>query len=111
MAGGKPASGAVLMFHPDTDPTGVTASGTAGEDGTFVLTSGVDKGVTPGTYTVTVVWPDPSVKPTAAQMMQGMIEQGPDLLKGAYATKNVSKLKMEITSATTELPPIEVDGP
>ena len=108
---GKPAAGAVLMFYPDDNPTGVTASGTSAEDGSFVLTSGVDKGVSPGTYTVTVVWPDPSVKPTAAQIMQGLIEQGPDLLKGAYATKSASKLKAEIDSSTIELPPIEVDGP
>ena len=89
---GKPVAGALVMFHPQSDPTGQTASGVTSDDGTFTISSGVEQGIALGTYGVTITWPDPAVKPTDAEMMMGMIEQGPDLLKGTYATHEASKL-------------------
>ena len=85
---------------------GVTAAGTTDSQGSFTLTSGMDKGLTPGKYAVTAVYPDPAVKPTQAQMMQGTFEPGPDLLKGKYANKATTSLEVEITSSTKELPVI-----
>lgn len=108
---GEPAVGATLLFHPESDPAGVTASGTVRDDGTFTLVSGMDKGLTAGKYIVTVSWPDPSVKPTEAQMMMGMAEPGPDLLKGRYATKQGSGLSVEIAADTQQLPPFELEKP
>ncbi len=107
---GQPLIGAMVMFHPE-DPIGLTASGVVGDDGMFTLASGVDQGITPGNYTVTITWPDPSVKPTPQQMMQGMIEPGPDLLKGKYASRQSSSLKTEVTTSLTEPVTFEVDGP
>lgn len=112
LAKGQPAAGATVLFHPTTgDPTAQTASGVAGDDGTFAVSTGLDQGVPPGNYIVTLTWPDPSVKPTPQEMMMGMIEPGPDLLKGKYADKSTSTLKAEITGSTTELPPFEVEAP
>lgn len=104
---GKPEAGVMLMFFP-SEPNGVTASGVTDEQGKFTLTSGLDKGLVAGNYTVTATFPDPSVKPTAAQMMQGTAEPGPDLLKGKYINKANSSIKMEIKSGVKELPPIEL---
>jgi hypothetical protein len=67
----------------------------------------MDAGITKGKYAVTAIWPDPAVKPTPAQMMQGTFEQGPDLLKGKYSNKQSTPLQIEITSAA-ELPAIEL---
>jgi hypothetical protein len=108
---GQPAAGAVVLFHPDSNPIGLTASGVADETGVYTLSSGLDKGVAPGKYIVTVTWPDPTVKSTPEQMMQGMIEDAPDLLEGAYATRSVSKLTAEVPTTSGEIPPFELDIP
>lgn len=100
---GSPAAGASVMFHPTDDPEGVTAAGTTNAEGRYVLSSGVDLGVLPGIYLVTVSWPDPNVKATEAQMMMGTAEPGPDLLKGRYSSKQKSELRVEITSSTSEI--------
>lgn len=104
---GKPAAGVMLMFF-STEPNGVTASGVSDEQGKFSLSSGLDKGLAAGNYVVTATYPDPSVKPTAAQMMQGTYEPGPDLLKGKYVNKANSSIKVEIKSGMTELAPIDL---
>ncbi len=105
---GAPTGGVVLMFFPKNDPNGVTAAGTSDDQGKFTLTSGLDSGVATGKYIVTATYPDPAVKPTAAQMMQGTFEPGPDLLKGKYSKKQTSTVEIEITSGSKELAPIEL---
>jgi hypothetical protein len=108
---GSPADGAVVLFHPEGLPGGVTASGVAGEDGLFVLSSGLEKGVAAGSYHVTVIWPDPSKKPKEPQMMTGSSVQIPDLLKGRYASRETSKLRAEIDPQTGEVPSFELELP
>lgn len=103
-----PANGALVLFHHDGNPLAVTASGVVSEDGSFTLSSGLEKGVAPGKYTVTITWPDPTVQTTPQQMMQGMIADAPDLLDGAYAAKAKSTLKAEITASTTVIPPFDL---
>lgn len=104
---GKPAEGASLLFHSDisdaTTPSAVTKA-----DGSFTIMSGLDAGIAPGKYKVSIVWPDPSKKPTQAQLMMGTDEPGPDMLKGKYASKAVTKLTAEITSSTKEIPAYEL---
>ena len=102
---GAPAVGAVLLFHPMDNKDASIASGVAGSDGTFTLTSGIIPGVSAGKYAISVTWPDPSHKPTEAQKMRGEAEPGADLLKGRYVIKEKSGLTAEISSSTKELPP------
>ena len=82
---GAPAVGAVLYFHPVDIEGASVASGVAESNGVFKLNSNLNAGVPPGKYVVTVIWPDPSVKPTESQKMMGNAEPGPDLLKGRYS--------------------------
>ncbi len=104
---GKPAEGAIIMFHPG-DPTLATASAVAEADGNFKIVSGGEPGILPGQYKVTVMWPDPTKQPTQAQIMMGTGEPGPDLLKGKYSSKSVTTLTADITSSTTTLPPFDL---
>jgi hypothetical protein len=104
---GKPAEGAILMFHP-ASPTDATGSAVAEADGNFKIVSGGEPGLLQGKYQVTVIWPDPTKKPTQAQIMMGTAEPGPDLLKDKYSSKATSPLSAEITPASTKLPPFEL---
>lgn len=100
---GKPASGAVIMFHPE-NPEQTTVTGVVDTEGRFSLVSGMDAGIAAGKYIVTVTWPDPSKEPTQAQIMMGTDEPGPDLLKGKYSSKAKTSLTAEIDNTTTTLP-------
>lgn len=103
---GMPAEGAVLFFHPEDGNMEWLASATADANGSFSLVSNMEPGAKPGKYKVAVTWPDPKVKPTESQKMMGMVEPGPDLLKGKFGNKESSGLTAEIASDTKELPPI-----
>lgn len=104
---GKPAEGAILMFHP-AEPKNATGSAVAEADGNFTVVSGGEPGLVQGKYQITVIWPDPSKKPTQAQIMMGTAEPGPDLLKDKYSSKDSSSLSAEITSSSTKLAPLEL---
>ena len=67
-------------------------------------------GIPVGSYDVTVTWPDPSVKPTESQRMQGLFDGGPDLLKGKYSMLGKSGLVQEVTASSKDLPPIELSA-
>lgn len=105
---GKPAEGATLLFHPNGNSTSSVATGTATSDGKFKLITNTKAGIAAGKFNVTVVWPDPSVKPTEKQLMSGMSFDAPDLLKGRYIMKDKSGLTAEISSSTKELPPFDL---
>lgn len=92
------------MFHAE-NPEQSTATGVVDAKGGFSLVSGMDAGIAPGKYIVTVTWPDPSKEPTQAQIMMGTDEPGPDLLKGKYSSKAKTSLTAEIDDTTTTLPP------
>jgi len=105
---GKPAVGALVMFIADApaDMTASPATATVAADGTFTMATGVAGGVKPGKYIATVVWPDPSVKITDAQRMMGAsASDAPDLLKGRFATRELSKLKVEVKPGANALEP------
>ncbi len=104
---GKPAEGAILMFHP-VDPKDATGSAVAEADGTFKVVTNGEPGLIQGKYQVTVMYPDPTKKPTQAQIMMGTAEPGPDLLKGKYSSKTATPLSVEVTSATSKLPPFDL---
>ena len=108
---GKPVGGANVMMFLEGNDRGQTAAAVTGEDGVFSISTGVDNGITPGKYTVTITWPDPAIKPTAAEMMMGNRPDAPDLLQGNYASRASSTIKAEVTTSTLVLDPFEVDVP
>ncbi|MCA9008588.1 MAG: carboxypeptidase regulatory-like domain-containing protein [Planctomycetaceae bacterium] len=110
-ADGKPLAGANVMMFLDGNDRGQTAAAVTGEDGVFSISTGVDMGITPGTYTVTITWPDPAIKPTPEQMMTGNRPDAPDLLDGKYASRANSTIKAEVTPDTLVLEPFEVIVP
>ena len=103
----KPAEGAILNFHPD-DPAIEAASAVADSTGSFKPISQSLPGMRAGRYKVTVIWPDPSKKPTEAQKMMGTADVGPDLLKGKYSLKSSTTLTAEIKEGITTLPPFDL---
>jgi hypothetical protein len=104
VVGDKPAAGAVVMFHPeDGDLNSIPSTAIAGEDGTFTVSTGDKPGARAGKYVVTVVWPDPSKKPTPQQAMMGLAPDAPDLLTGRFATKQASPLRVEVKSGENNL--------
>ncbi len=105
---GKPANGATVIFHPTDKEQKLIPAATTDDGGKFKLATSAREGAPVGSYDITVIWPDPSVQPTPAQKLQGLGEQGPDLLGGKYAKKGATGLKADITSSTKELPPLQL---
>ena len=103
---GKPAEGATLLFFPAGD--GPVATATCNAEGKYKVVCDGEPGIPQGNYSVAILWPDPSVKPTPAQKMMGTFDGGPDLLKGKYDSKQKTTLKAEITASTTELKGFEL---
>jgi hypothetical protein len=103
---GKPAEGAVLIFHPEG--AGSVASGAADSNGKYKLVSSMTPGVAPGKYKVTATWPDPSKKPSDKEIMMGVVRDAPDLLKSKYVSLDRTTLTAEISSSTRELPPFDL---
>lgn len=109
VVGGQPAVGAVVLFHAEEGGMdNVPATGVAEADGTFSLTTGDKPGARTGKYVVTVVWPDPSKKPTPQQTMMGLAPDAPDLLAGRFATPKVSPLRAEVKSGENNLEPFDL---
>jgi hypothetical protein len=105
---GAPPQGAVIMYHP-TDPENTeVATSVAGADGKFKVNCLKRSGIPPGNYTITVYWPDPSVKPSASEAMMGLTPDTPDLLEGKFSTLAGSKLTVKVTDDMKELPPIDI---
>ena len=107
----EPAKGAVVLFHPENDSKGMTASGIVGEGGMFTLSSGLKKGVATGSYRVTIIWPDPSKQPTPIEMMSGNSSDVPDLLQGRYSNRDGSTLKVTVDAKTTEISDFDLKRP
>jgi hypothetical protein len=106
---GAPAPGALLVFHPEGgDMKSIPATATTGPDGTFTLVTGDKPGARSGKYVVTLVWPDPSKKPTEQQAMMGLSPDAPDLLGGRYATPEKSSLRAEIKAGENTLESFEL---
>ena len=104
---GQPAAGANILFFTPGQKGGVVPSANTGPDGTFQIFSNGQPGVMPGSYSVTVVWPDPAKAAEAAADRSGKSDP-PDLLGGKYSVPGSSPLKAEIGSGTKELAPFEI---
>lgn len=102
---GKPADGAVLLFHPEAG--GQVSTATADSSGAFACVHNTKPGIPAGKYKVTANWPDPA-KRNAAGTAMGQTPDIPDLLQGKFAMRDRSTITVEVTPKTTELPPIEI---
>jgi hypothetical protein len=105
---GKPAEGATMIFFPNDAAMTLIPSAQADASGKFTVITDGKNGIPTGSYDVTVTWPDPSVKPTESQRMQGLSEPGPDLLAGKYGKKGASGLKVDISASSKELPAFDL---
>ena len=108
MVDGKPADGASLIFFARDASSTLIPSAQADASGKFSIITDGKNGIPTGSYDVTVTWPDPSVKPTESQRMQGLIESGPDLLGGKFGKKGTSGLAVDISASSKELQPFDL---
>jgi hypothetical protein len=104
----RPLGGALVAFHPEAgadinteNPVGFTK-----EDGTFRLTTGQDDGARAGRYKVTIIC---SQMPTSAKksFSTGGVDSV-DILKGAYAQVDASKIAVEIKPGPNQLEPFKL---
>jgi hypothetical protein len=118
---GEPAAGARVYFHR-TDPhgpPGPVPTADVGDDGRFWVTSGdLGYGAPPGTYNVLVEWRegpprthrvDLAKKTGKATAKGAKLElKADDRLKGRYLDPDHPRLRAEVASGTTSLPPFEL---
>ncbi|QJW93734.1 hypothetical protein FTUN_1245 [Frigoriglobus tundricola] len=96
---GAPMGGALVTFHPATQPPGARAiapSTTAGASGRYTVTTYVTgDGAPAGEYAVTIYWPGPQRgrRPTVDG---GDEPLAPDQLKRAYADPKTAKLRATV---------------
>jgi hypothetical protein len=102
----EPLKGALVTFHPKgaNAVTAVRPVGLTGEDGTFTLTTGQKEGAPAGEYVVTVICSE-AVKPPAGKGFSTAPPETRDRLKGAYADREKSTLKVEIKKGNNQLEP------
>ena len=107
---GQPLAGAAVVFHEDGKDTirTVPPNALTKEDGTFVLETNSVDGAPAGNYTVTITCPESTTQPGS----KGPISMAPalskDRLKGAYATIEKSKIKVEIKPGRNNLQPFDL---
>jgi hypothetical protein len=115
LANGKPADGALIVFHPDgtTDPHALRPSATVRPDGSFELQTYVaadramKDGAPAGPYQVTCVW-FPAPSPNAGENAL-KVDVLPDKLGRRYADPGRSGLRAEVLTQPTELPPFKLE--
>lgn len=108
---GKPAEGAVVMFHPLPLEAGrfdmIRSRGTVDEGGRFRLTTyNVDDGAPAGEYAVTVYWPGKRTGPAAAD--EESTDLPPDRLGLRYTKPASSEIRVEVRPPEMRLEPFEL---
>lgn len=105
----KPLGGALVVFHPEAgqDIKQQSTTGLTKEDGTFSLTTGETSGAPAGKYVVTIICATP-VASTGEGMAFGGIPETEDRLKGAYANRDTSQIKVEIKTGSNQLEPFDL---
>jgi len=101
---GKPATGALVMFHPahEDDPAAVRPHGQVNGDGAFVLSTYVAKdGAPAGEYVVTIDW---------RQAIPGRSGGGPSILPPVYGTPKQSPLRATVKAESNDLTPFQIDN-
>ena len=115
---GKPAEGALVIFHPVADASGMGNKpyGTVKADGTFTLTTTSDKpdaGAPAGDYKVTVAWTTPAkADAKAGAVNMGGDEKaggGADRLGGKYSNAATTTLTATVKSGRNKLEPFALN--
>ena len=99
---GKPATGALVLFHPVNDPDTQTPRphGQVDQDGAFVLsTYEARDGAPAGDYVVTIDW---------RQAIPGRSGGGPSLLPPVYGTSKQSPLRATVKAESNNLTPFQI---
>ena len=106
----QPLAGALVTFHPKGNADVKTERPTAltKEDGTFTVTTGQKDGAPAGEYLVTIICTAPVNKKAGKLMSLGADEETTDVLHGAYADVNNSKLPVTIKSGPNQLEPFDL---
>jgi hypothetical protein len=106
----KPVDGATVSFHlVGGGLTSAVPAAQTDDDGTFTLQTGMKEGAPAGEYIVTVIWPkvvEPKGKP---RIRMGEKPETVDRFKGAYASVDRSKIKLEVKSSSSMLPTINLE--
>lgn len=97
---GQPAEGVVLLFHGGNS----VSSASSDASGAFSIVTNAEPGIPAGSYKVTASWPE---KVEATSTM-GDTPDAPDRLGSKYLIRDQSKISIEVTDGTTELPVIEL---
>ena len=108
---GKPAKGAVVMFHPlpleAGKPTALTSRGTASDDGSFRLTTyNTDDGAPEGEYAVTIYWP--RKRSGKGSEDADALDLPPDQLGLRYIDPSTSAIRIQIKAPETRLEPFQL---
>ena len=99
---GKPAAGALVLFHPvnDADSQTERPHGQVDQDGVFVLsTYGARDGAPAGDYVVTIDW---------RQVIPGHGQKGPSVLPANYGTPKQSPLRATVKRESNDLAPFQI---
>jgi hypothetical protein len=107
---GQPLAGALVTLHPQgsNDPRVERPNGFTQEDGTFTVTTGQKPGAPAGQYLVTVIC-SRTVQPEGkGKIINTGGEDSVDILGGAYANPNTSKITVQVQPGNNTLPPIEL---
>ncbi len=101
---GKPASGALVSFVPQTPPRegrrAIPSQARADDSGAFKLTTfHTSDGAPAGDYKVTLYWPAPN--PAAAPHGDDDAVLGPDQLRGRFASAEKSNLRAHVPAKLT----------
>lgn len=97
---GQPAEGVVLLFHGGNS----VSSASSDASGAFSVVTNAEPGMPAGSYKVTASWPE-KVEATSSM---GETPDAPDRLGSKYLIRDQSKISVEVTDSTTELPVIEL---
>jgi hypothetical protein len=104
---GSPLSGALVTFHPkdSNDPRAERPTGYTNEDGTFKLTTGQKEGAPAGQYVVTVICTRKVQTENKGKIFNtGGTDETVDILGGAYANPQASKITVEVKPGPNEVP-------
>lgn len=109
---GKPAAGALLVFHPKPGSTPIEPkpTGLVKADGSFDVTTGPHQGAPVGDYVVTVYWAgEPPAKPNGGMAIPDEKATVTDQLGGRYRDPTTSQLPVTIKASSNTLEPIKLD--